>query len=72
MANRFLIIGAGLSSCVLAYQLTSELDCSVEICDEINYLMVIVRRKEMQKPILWFINVACIFLIPTKSISGTM
>lgn len=38
MANRFLIIGAGFSGCVLAHQLTSELDCSVEIWDERNHL----------------------------------
>ena len=38
MANRFLIIGAGFSGCVLAHQLTSSLDCSIEIWDERNHL----------------------------------
>ena len=38
MANRFLIIGAGFSGCVLAHQLTSELDCSIEIWEERNHL----------------------------------
>ena len=38
MANRFLIIGAGFSGCVLAHQLTLSLDCSIEIWDERNHL----------------------------------
>lgn len=38
MANRFLIIGAGFSGCVLAHQLISSLDCSIEIWDERNHL----------------------------------
>lgn len=38
MSNRFLIIGAGFSGCVLAQQLVSSLDCSVEIWDERNHL----------------------------------
>jgi UDP-galactopyranose mutase len=38
MANRFLIVGAGFSGCVLAQQLVSALDCTIEIWDERNHL----------------------------------
>lgn len=38
MANRYLIVGAGFSGCVLAQQLVTFLDCSVEIWDERNHL----------------------------------
>jgi UDP-galactopyranose mutase len=38
MANRFLIVGAGFSGCVLAEQLVSALDCTIEIWDERNHL----------------------------------
>jgi UDP-galactopyranose mutase len=37
MAYRFLIVGAGFSGCVLANQLTSLLDCSIDIWDERNH-----------------------------------
>lgn len=38
MANRYLIVGAGFSGCVLAQQLATFLDCSIEIWDERNHL----------------------------------
>ena len=38
MAYRFLIVGAGFSGCVLANQLVSALDCSVDIWDERNHM----------------------------------
>jgi UDP-galactopyranose mutase len=38
MANRYLIVGAGFSGCVLAQQLVSSLDCEIEIWDERNHL----------------------------------
>ncbi len=38
MANRFLIVGAGFSGCVLAQQLVSALDCTIEIWDERDHL----------------------------------
>ena len=38
MVNRYLIVGAGFSGCVLAQQLISLLDCSIEIWDERNHL----------------------------------
>jgi UDP-galactopyranose mutase len=34
MSNHYLIIGAGFSGCVLAHQLTSKTDCTVDIWDE--------------------------------------
>ncbi len=37
MAYRFLIVGAGFSGCVLANQLASALDCSIDIWDERNH-----------------------------------
>jgi UDP-galactopyranose mutase len=38
MTNRFLIVGAGFSGCVLAQQLVNALDCTIEIWDERNHL----------------------------------
>jgi UDP-galactopyranose mutase len=38
MANRYLIVGAGFSGCVLAQQLVTLMDCSVEIWDERDHL----------------------------------
>ena len=38
MAYRFLIVGAGFSGCVLANQLASTLDCSIDIWDERNHM----------------------------------
>jgi UDP-galactopyranose mutase len=38
MADRYLIVGAGFSGCVLAQQLATSLDCSIEIWDERNHL----------------------------------
>ncbi len=38
MAYRFLIVGAGFSGCVLANQLASALDCSIDIWDERNHM----------------------------------
>jgi UDP-galactopyranose mutase len=38
MAYRFLIVGAGFSGCVLANQLVSLLDCSIDIWDERSHL----------------------------------
>lgn len=38
MSNRYLIIGAGFSGCVLAQQLTSKLQCHIDIWDERNHL----------------------------------
>jgi UDP-galactopyranose mutase len=38
MSNRFLIVGAGFSGCVLAQQLIASLECSIEIWDERNHL----------------------------------
>jgi UDP-galactopyranose mutase len=37
MAYRFLIVGAGFSGCVLANQLASALNCSIDIWDERNH-----------------------------------
>jgi UDP-galactopyranose mutase len=38
MAYRFLIVGAGFSGCVLANQLASTLDCTIDIWDERNHM----------------------------------
>jgi len=38
MTYRFLIVGAGFSGCVLANQLASHLDCTINIWDERNHL----------------------------------
>jgi len=38
MADRYLIVGAGFSGCVLARQLVSYLDCQIEIWDERDHL----------------------------------
>ncbi len=38
MSNHFLIVGAGFSGCVLAQQLVSLMDCTIEIWDERNHL----------------------------------
>ncbi|MFT3978939.1 MAG: UDP-galactopyranose mutase [Ferruginibacter sp.] len=38
MANRYLIIGAGFSGCVLAEQLTKNQDCTIDIWDERAHL----------------------------------
>lgn len=38
MDNRYLIVGAGFSGCVLAEQLATAMDCSIEIWDERNHL----------------------------------
>lgn len=37
MKNRFLIVGAGFSGCVLANRLTSIMDCDIDIWDERNH-----------------------------------
>lgn len=37
MHNRYLIIGAGFSGCVLAQQLVSQLNCRIDIWDERNH-----------------------------------
>jgi UDP-galactopyranose mutase len=38
MKQRFLIVGAGFSGCVLAHQLAKELNCEIEIWDERDHL----------------------------------
>jgi len=38
MKQRFLIVGAGFSGCVLAHQLAKTLDCEIDIWDERNHL----------------------------------
>lgn len=38
MTNRYLIIGAGFSGCVLANRLTALMDCDIDIWDERNHL----------------------------------
>jgi UDP-galactopyranose mutase len=38
MKNRFLIIGAGFSGCVLANRLTALMDCAIDMWDERNHL----------------------------------
>jgi UDP-galactopyranose mutase len=38
MKNRYLIIGAGFSGCVLANRLTALIDCDIDIWDERNHL----------------------------------
>ncbi len=38
MADRFLIIGSGFSGCVLARQLATQLDCTIDIWDERSHI----------------------------------
>lgn len=38
MPSRFLIVGAGFSGCVLAYELSKNLDCRIDIWDERDHI----------------------------------